>query len=162
MLKFKKAQKLIAMFLPLCVLVCSLSCCFALFVPTSQGTVEYAEAVTSLEAPYYAGSYYEDLNESLTGTAFRAELADLITKTHHTKTTYAGLMNVWKYSDVDPNNSSKIIEFYTGYPVSIPSNIAPEPTASTYGLRMAGMHLTTMRKETLVLMPTIYVPRTPT
>lgn len=122
MLKFKKAQKLIAMFLPLCVLVCSLSCCFALFVPTSQGTVEYAEAVTSLEAPYYTGSYYDGLNESLTGTAFRAELADLITDTHHTETTYKGLMNVWKYSDVDPNNSNKIIQFYTGYSVSIPSD----------------------------------------
>ena len=122
MIKFKKAQKFIAMLLPICVLICSLSCCFALFVPTSQGAVEYAEAVTSLEAPYYTGSYYDDLNENLTGTAFRAELAELITDTHHTETTYAGLMNVWKYSDVDPNNSGKIIEFYTGYSVSIPSN----------------------------------------
>ncbi len=122
MIKFKKAQKFIAMLLPICVLICSLSCCFALFVPTSQGAVEYAEAVTSLEAPYYTGSYYDDLNENLTGTAFRAELADLITDTHHTETTYAGLMNVWKYSDVDPNNSGKIIEFYTGYSVTRPSN----------------------------------------
>ena len=152
MLKFKKAQKLIAMFLPLCVLVCSLSCCFALFVPTSQGAVEYAEAVTSLEAPYYTGSYYDDLNESLTGTAFRAELADLITDTHHTETTYAGLMNVWKYSDVDPNNSSKIIEFLSQV------IIAPEPTASTYGLRM--QVVLSRKKVKQARMRTIYAPQT--
>ena len=122
MTKFKNAQKLIAMLLPICVLVCSLSCCFALFVPASQGVVEYAEAVTSLDAPYYTGNYYDDLNENLTGTAFRTELADLSTETHRKETTYAGLMDVWKYSDVDPNNSNKIIEFYTGYSVTIPSN----------------------------------------
>ena len=120
MLKFKKAQKLIAMFLPLCVLVCSLSCCFALFVPNTTVGIESVEAATSVEPPYYEGDYYDGLNESLTGTAFRAELAKHIYHTNNT--TYGGLMGVWQYSDVDPNDSNKIIQFYTGYSVSIPSD----------------------------------------
>ncbi|MBO7326831.1 MAG: endonuclease, partial [Clostridia bacterium] len=53
-----------------------------------------------------------------TGTAFRSELASLITRTQTHNTTYNELKNVYKTSDADPNKSGNIIWFYTG--TSIP------------------------------------------
>lgn len=70
----------------------------------------------------YTGTYYDNLNTDLTGTAFRSELAELITDTHTTWTVYNGtsslaLNNVWPKSDVaDPKNpnNGQIKWFYTG------------------------------------------------
>lgn len=101
-------------FLPICVLACTLGCLVGWFAPQAT-PVEVVEAAT-------VESYYDDLNENLTGTAFRAELADLITETHTTETTYSGLISVFPKSDVDPNNSANIIQFYTGYSVKAPTN----------------------------------------
>ena len=61
----------------------------------------------------YTGSYYDNLNVS-TGTAFRSELANLITSTHKHETSYSELATVFKTSDADPKKSGNIIWFYTG------------------------------------------------
>lgn len=115
----KRTTKRIGLiFLPICVLACTLGCLVGWFAPQTT-PVEVVEAATSTEV-YYDGDYYDDLNDDLTGLAFRSELADHIYHTNNT--TYDGLMSVWKKSDVDPNNPNNIIEFYTGYSVKIPSN----------------------------------------
>ncbi|MBO5789444.1 MAG: endonuclease [Clostridia bacterium] len=73
------------------------------FLPTPI----YAEAASK-------DTYYDGLNESLTGDAFRAQLADLITETHHTQTTYDGLNQAFKVADADPDKPGNIIWFYSG------------------------------------------------
>ena len=62
----------------------------------------------------YTGTYYNNLNDKLIGTAFRTELASLITSTHKHETSYDDLKTVFKTSDADPNKSGNIIWFYTG------------------------------------------------
>lgn len=74
-----------------------------------------AEALDEVEA------YYADLDTSKQGTAFRAELAELITETHTHQTSYSELATLFKESDRDPDNSNKILWFYTGTSVSFSS-----------------------------------------
>ena len=62
----------------------------------------------------YNGTYYDNLNTDLVGTAFRTQLATLITNTHTRLTTYDYLKTMYKTSDADPNKSGNIIWFYTG------------------------------------------------
>lgn len=62
----------------------------------------------------YTGSYYDNLNTDLEGSAFRAELAELITDTHTKYTSYDGLANVLPQSDADPDINGNILWFYTG------------------------------------------------
>lgn len=62
----------------------------------------------------YSGTYYNNLNENLTGSAFRSELANLITTTHKTETSYDSLKTHFKTTDADPNQSGNVIWFYTG------------------------------------------------
>lgn len=62
------------------------------------------------------GSYYSGLNTSLTGDAFRTELAKLLKDTHKKETTYDGLKSV--YLSSDSAGSGKIVWFYTGTVVS--------------------------------------------
>ncbi len=61
-----------------------------------------------------AETYYNGLNTSLKGSAFRSELANLITSTHTHQTSYDELRTVFKTADADPNKSGNIIWFYTG------------------------------------------------
>lgn len=82
-------------------------------VGVSFNAVTVAEAVVS-----EIDSYYSSLNENLTGTSFRSQLADLITTTHKHETTYDGLRDVFKTTDADPNKPGNIIWFYTGTSVS--------------------------------------------
>lgn len=83
-----------------------------LFAPID---VSYAESAdTASSSDYYAS--VESL--STTGSSFRTSLANLITTTHKTQTTYDGLASVYKQSDADPNKSGNIIWFYTGTSVS--------------------------------------------
>lgn len=102
---------------------------FANIIPfTSLGNGNVAGALTvSAHTEYlneYTGTYYNNLNVSLTGTAFRSELAKLITSTHHTNTTYnkgeLALQNVWPQSDKDISNlnGNTMKWFYTGTVVS--------------------------------------------
>ena len=62
--------------------------------------------------------YYAKLDTSKVGTAFRSELAELITTTHKKQTTYGGLADVFKVADADPDKPGNIIWFYTGTSVS--------------------------------------------
>ena len=77
----------------------------------------------------YTGTYYNNLNTSKVGAAFRSDLAKLIGPTsgggtHHTNTTYNSgtyaLQNVWPQSDKDVNNLSAntMKWFYSGTVVS--------------------------------------------
>lgn len=79
-------------------------------VLTAQDAVIVAEAATTSNYD----SYYSGLDESLQGTAFRTQLATLITSTHKKLTTYDGLRDVYKQSDADPNINGNVIWFYTG------------------------------------------------
>lgn len=65
-----------------------------------------------------AEDYYKGLNTTLSGSAFRAELAALVKETHTKYTSYAGLANLYKTADADPEKSGNIIWFYTGTSVS--------------------------------------------
>ena len=62
----------------------------------------------------YKGSYYDNLNTDKVGAEFRTELANLITTTHTKQLTYADLKDVYKKTDVDPDNPDNVIWFYTG------------------------------------------------
>lgn len=99
-----------ALLIALILLFCSV---FSGLVGVSFTSATVAEAVVS-----EIDSYYSSLNENLTGTAFRSELADLITRTHTHETTYDGLRDVFKTTDADPNKPGNIIWFYTGTSVS--------------------------------------------
>ena len=105
-LKFKKRLCLLTLFV--FVLVATLGAWIGINAPIVS--TEIADAATS--------DYYASLNENLTGTAFRAELASLITSTHKYNPTYDGLRNIFDESDADPNKSGNILWFYTGTSVS--------------------------------------------
>ena len=109
MFNVKNVRRLWAIMLSACVAVCS----FAFWVGfLPEVSTEYADASTAID------DYYEGLNDSLTGTAFRSELASLITSTHKYYTSYDGLRDVFTESDADPDNPGKILWFYTGTSVS--------------------------------------------
>ncbi len=77
----------------------------------------------------YDGTYYDNLNTDLTGSAFRSELARLIGPTseggtHKTLTRYDDLGGYYKKTDVDPKNSNNFIMFYTGTSVKWPGNFS--------------------------------------
>ncbi len=74
--------------------------------------------VYATDTEYYSGTYYNSVDTTLTGKKMYQELADLITTTHKVQTTYDGLSSAFKKADADPNNSSKILWFYTGTSVS--------------------------------------------
>ena len=109
MFTLKNMKKFGVIFLSICMFVCALGCWIGVFSPSTS--TEIADAATY-------DSYYANLNENLTGTAFRAELASLITSTHRYNPTYDGLRNIFDESDADPNKSGNILWFYTGTSVS--------------------------------------------
>ena len=60
------------------------------------------------------GNYYDSIDTDLRGDALRAQIASLITSTHHTNPSYsAGLAALFEVSDINPN-TGKVIQFYTG------------------------------------------------
>lgn len=69
-----------------------------------------------------SNDYYASLDTTLTGEAFRTQLANLITTTHKKQTSYDDLRNVFQKSDADPNNKGNILLFYTGTSVSFSGN----------------------------------------
>ena len=104
MFTIKNMKKLGVIFLSICVLVCAFGCWIGVFSPSTS--TEIADAAI--------GGYYDDLNETLTGKAFRTELADLITDTHKTITSYGDMKQHYWATDADPNKSGNILLFYTG------------------------------------------------
>lgn len=82
--------------------------------------------VTAIIAEAKSTDYYADIDTDLQGTAFRSEVAELITSTHTKLTTYKGSDNyglkaVFKKSDADMKKSGNIIWFYSGTSVSFSS-----------------------------------------
>lgn len=92
-------------------LVVALCLGFLPLLPNVQQQTALAE--TTWENTY-TGSYYDNLNTDLEGSAFRAELAELITDTHTKYTSWDGLANAFKVADADPDNNGNVIWFYTG------------------------------------------------
>lgn len=78
---------------------------------TSNSNVAIADSSTTA---YYSGNYYNSIDTSLRGDDFRDKLSNLITTTHTTYTSYAGLANAYKTTDAVPNKSGYITWFYTG------------------------------------------------
>lgn len=72
----------------------------------------------------YSGNYYDNLNEDLTGSQFRTQLANLITTTHTHLTSYDSLSSHYLKTDYDPNNPQNLIMFYTGTSVKWPGNFS--------------------------------------
>lgn len=102
-------------------LILAIALVFVLFatsiVPLSLGAnTASAVAVTPREewTNSYSGTYYDNLNTEKVGAEFRSDLANLITTTHTKQLTYADLKEVYKTTDVDPNNKNNVIWFYTG------------------------------------------------
>lgn len=62
----------------------------------------------------YEGTYYNNVNENLTGTALRSQVAKLVTDTHKHLTHYDDLKSLFYETDADPNKNGNIIWFYTG------------------------------------------------
>ena len=77
-------------------------------------------------------SYYADMSNT-TGTALLGELHDLMNETHKTYTVYAdvGKNGYQRELDADPENSGKIIEFYSQ--VSWPGSWDPNSGSTTGG-----------------------------
>ena len=82
-------------------------------------TVEVDAAYTS-----NPGTYYDNLDISKQGTAFRTDLASLITSTHKTYTSYDQLKTLFNTTDKDPKTNSGMLWFYTGTKLSSYSGIS--------------------------------------
>ena len=59
-------------------------------------------------------AYYQNINLNLRGLALKSELADLITSTHRRTLSYSQVWNALKKTDLDPTNSTRVIQLY-GY-----------------------------------------------
>lgn len=71
-----------------CLLAVVLAVSVVLPSVTSNSNVAIADSSTTA---YYSGNYYNSIDTSLRGDDFRDKLANLITTTHTTYTSYAGL-----------------------------------------------------------------------
>ncbi len=69
---------------------------------------------TAEAATVTADNYYDELDTSKNGTAFRSALASLLKSTHKTYTSYSDLEWVFETADADPDRPGYIIWFYTG------------------------------------------------
>ena len=68
-------------------------------------------------------AYYDGINLNLRGTALKQELANLITSTHRRTLSYSKAWDALKNTDVDPTNSTRVIQLY-GYNRSSSGNDA--------------------------------------
>lgn len=116
MIKKRNGRLFAVVFTVVCMFVAMLGGFVGLFNAIDTSTPVIADAATTIE------SYYQPLADDMskTGTAFRTELASLITSTHSYNPSYSGLRNIFDESDADPNKSGNIIWFYTG--TSVPFN----------------------------------------
>lgn len=94
--------------------------CLAVYGSDLSASAETAVASSSADwTPSYNGSYYNNINSHLTGTALRAELETLITSTHNTRVnSYDNLKSQFMKTDVDPATGQGLLWFYTGTKVS--------------------------------------------
>lgn len=68
----------------------------------------------NITMPDKVASYYKNVDFSLKGQSLLVALDDLLDSTSNNSFTYKNLFDVFIYSDVDPNNSSKMLGFYSG------------------------------------------------
>ncbi len=88
---------------------------FSALLPTQELTASAATSTSTVD------DYYADIDTSLTGEAFRSQLATLITNTHKKITTYDQLKSLYAKTDLDPantNGKSNILLWYTGTSVT--------------------------------------------
>lgn len=116
---FRKASLFVCAFI-LCALLAVTNLLPSNYLPFTNGNEENASPVV-VEAK--TDDYYQDIDTSLQGSAFRSEVAELITTTHKTLTTYnswgtTGLRSIFSKSDADPDVSGNILWFYTGTSVA--------------------------------------------
>ena len=122
MIKNRNGRLFAVVFTAVCMFVAMLGGFVGLYNAIDTSTPVIADAATSND--YYA-PLADDLNK--TGTAFRAQVASLITSTHKestykTNSTYDDLLDVYPKSDADPNKAGNILWFYTGTSVKMPTN----------------------------------------
>lgn len=67
--------------------------------------------------------YYSGISNSLTGSSLKSALRNLITSTHTKTTSYSSLKTYLQEADEDPNNSGKMLLFYTGESISKTSDM---------------------------------------
>ncbi len=92
---------------------------FTAILSLFTGAVATSNAIAVAEewTSSYTGTYYDSLDTSLRGEAFRDALDKLITDTHKKYTSYDGLKSIYATTDKNPNGSG-IKLFYTGTVVS--------------------------------------------
>lgn len=69
----------------------------------------------------YNGYYADLVGNTSMGSTFRSALASIVKSTYKVATTYKGLIEQFKVTDLDPDNSSNIIWWYSG--TSVTKNI---------------------------------------
>lgn len=73
-----------------------------------------SDVLDEIQMPENLKSYYSSVDFSLTGDALKEALDNLLDSTANNTFTYKNLFNVFIYSDVDPDNSSNMLGFYSG------------------------------------------------
>ncbi len=85
---------------------------------SATNSSENKDSLTVLDGPIVmpnkVASYYKSVDFSLKGHSLLVALDDLLDSTSNNSFTYNNLFDVFIYSDVDPNNSSKMLSFYSG------------------------------------------------
>lgn len=81
---------------------------------TKEYTVKVEKEVQKPGSSTYEGTYYDDVDLTLTGNALKLVLRELLQDTHTYYTTYADCKKYLPSVDEDLNNSNNMILFYTG------------------------------------------------
>ena len=81
---------------------------------TKNYTVKVEKAPEKPSTSTYEGTYYDDIDLELTGTALKAVLRELLQDTHKVYTSYRDCKTMLQKVDEDLNNSENMILFYTG------------------------------------------------
>ncbi|MCF0117610.1 MAG: endonuclease [Bacilli bacterium] len=90
----------------------------ALVLPTVANTGVAVKATREIQTKEALSSTYYESCRGLKGTALLQALATLSSSKHTTNVSYTGLRNYYLTTDVDPNNSSKVLLYYTGNSMS--------------------------------------------
>lgn len=68
---------------------------------------------SNLDSTHYTGTYYKNIDTSLSGSSLKGELRELITDTHDNPTSYDELKTAIPKADASINNPSKIVLIYS-------------------------------------------------
>jgi hypothetical protein len=81
---------------------------------TNNYTVKVEKETQKTGSSTYQGTYYDDVDLELTGSALKAVLRELLQDTHKKYTTYKDCKTMLPDIDEDLTNSNNMILFYTG------------------------------------------------